>query len=431
MKKLLIFTFMLTIFGAKAQIVYDYSKGKFDTTQTFIKYGESATLIIKNINMFRHQVNISGENISYITNPPKELDTLFRMAKEEEDTAKKAGDAMNQLKTTASIEIKKDLDSLLDSCKIYFNAIDKVNSAFLYYNQLVNITKLETDNYDVLIDNLKLVDKSSNYKKDFAEFKATYQKAYNSYEKTIDKSKSDEQRKTIEEALLKIEKSYFNLLSIYTSLFLEIENIRNKIKNDASFVAKSFPIQAFGDEINYTVKIGKIGESMDNAPSFDKTVPIKGGIKTEFSVGPVFSFGKNIIDDVPMLTRNTKDSTDKISLNTSNKKMKPGIAAMMHITFRQMGSFSPALLFGVGSGFESLSTINTNFIFGFSGVLGRQTRKVYISAGYNFQQVDKLKDKYQENSSYKGITPETIVEKAFRAAPFFSVSYSIGKKTSN
>lgn len=431
MKKIFLIIFSLLLFNVKAQIVYDYSNGKYDSTQTFIKYGESATLFIKNINMFRHQVNISGKNINYISSPPKELDTLFRLAKEQEDTANKAGESMQKLKTIASNEIKRELDSLLDSCRFYFKAIDKVNSAFLYYNQLHNITKLETDNRNVIISNLKQVDESSNYKIDFSDFKATYLKAYNSYEKTIEKAKTASEKEKIEEASELIEISYYKLLNIYTSLFLEIENIRNKINNENSFIAKSFPIQAIGDEITYTVKIGKVGESMDNAPSFDKTVPIKGGIKTDFSVGPIFSFGKKIVDDVPILSRNVKDSTEKISLNTSNKKMKPGIATMMHITFRQMGSFSPALLFGIGAGFESLSTINTNFIFGFSGVLGRQTRKVFISAGYNFQQVDKLKDKYSENSSYKNISTSEVIEKVFRTAPFFSVSYSIGKKTSN
>ncbi|WP_159300715.1 hypothetical protein, partial [Klebsiella pneumoniae] len=85
--------------------------------------------------------------------------------------------------------------------------------------------------------------------------------------------------------------------------------------------------------------------------SFD--IPVKQGLKVDFSVGPAFSFGKGARDEKFFLEESGKDGMSILRERENNNPLNPGVGSFMHIYGRKGKGVAWGGLFGVGAGFQS------------------------------------------------------------------------------
>ena len=218
-------------------------------------------------------------------------------------------------------------------------------------------------------------------------------------------------------------------------LLEEVDYLYQELSNKNNFIVVAPPVQMDGDFVTYSVTITpsttRILGPNRNPMHFKFDIPASGGLKVDFSVGPVISFGKNSKDEKYFLeTIPTFPDSVKIKKQDNNNVISPGIAALMHLYFRSEKKYQLGGLFGVGAGFQSISDINLSLFTGVSLVMGKR-EKVMLSLGASWLKVDRLKNnEFNESSNYAAskISLGNITEKVFKVSGFFSVSYNLTNK---
>lgn len=433
--------FLVTLYSCLSQsqktdslktIEYDFSAGKYTSNSLQkVRYNSDASLKILNINRFKYKADIKAKTWSIVTDIPDAIKAAFQLKINSDSATKNTDKAVGLMsKIVAQSRTADDLQIALDSleieCKMYQKSIHLIQEKLAEYSLLLTLTQLDLNTQKSFLDAALPIIESILNKGVYNKFENNYNNALNAYSKAKRKASEHNKRddlKNIEDAEAILKTNYKTLEEVTASLKDGTNKINILANRSESFQIQSFPIQVDGDEVSFDVII--TDKDQTEKPTFSKSLNTFGGLRTDFSVGPLISFGKNIKDDIAYL-----DSKDSVSIKyrSENTTIKPSIMAMMHLTGRSAGSFTIGGMLGIGVGFKDLTTLNTNYTLGLSAVFGR-LQKVFVSTGIVFQQVKRQKEGVAEKVK-KGTTIDSnsFTESVYRSSPFLAVTYNIGKR---
>jgi hypothetical protein len=339
-------------------------------------------------------------------------------------------------------KLKKDIDDLLTDIEDFSDDLNKLLIEVAYINvqkiTLINLAIRDVSfakmKNDIVSDsNLKPKDPLSNFK---------------NLQQRLDalKIKINELKPKLNESKVKeVDKNYKKVNDAFKSLkqdeiltsYSQVLYLFNELQNLSNFTAKAPPVQANGDFINYEITItpSKTHElgAYKNPMTFDFDVPVKGGLKVDFSVGPIFAFGVGALDEKFYFQESDTENTGVLKRRENNNALNPGIAAMMHFYKRSGENVSWGGLFGVGAGFQTIEDINLSFYSGISLLLGKE-QKIMLNTGLAFMNVDRLKNgEFEIDSNYDSntVSIDDVTEKVFKSSFFISLSYSLASRTNN
>ena len=430
-----------------------------------VNKGNFAVFKIDNINKFLYQVTITGVNVKMETEMPNELKLLFRISDSQEkeitnnDKASKAVDDSNKglvmmeklaesvtimvdKKTQPKIDkINQDLKELIKECDKYILELDQVKKELLKLKyekiDLINLAKKDISFLDMkkAVDNLV---KPSNPVATYNNMESKYTVVLKRYETAKEDALSDKMKNTIAEALKLIEDAYEEIESEeFMNLYRDVTYLETELTTPANFYIISPPVQSKDDLINFKVSATPITTNSlapyNSKTEFSFDIPVKGGVKVDFSVGPTLSFGKGAKDELYYLEESTTIGKSYLRQRNNNNAGLPGLAVMMHVYNRGVKEAKIGGLFGVGAGFQSIEDVDLSFYLGASVILGKM-QKVMINTGVSFLKVDRLKEKeFVEGNEYttQDFDLENVVEKVFKPSFFIGLSYSLAKRVDN
>jgi hypothetical protein len=447
MKKILIVCFVCMIYKVNAQTVeYDYGNNSPNPLNNpGLNNGNFARLKISNINTYAQKISINGSLYNLNTKIPDGLKTLFQFTDDQVtnslnstnravvkmvDVANQAGDnSKNKTNDTNTKNEKDELDTLVKYCYVYHDAAQKVKDALQFEKHLeatLSDSKINTRLLMMSALRIRGIDTVAirKLKKDREKFERAYKKAKNQYTKAAiaardaqnetHESKIDDAKETIVQEYEKLEKLYDKTLS-------EIDDFYQTANSDYNYMAISNPIYLKdADEMEFEVKIAKTEAELGSAKPITPIFNIGGGTKFDYSVGPVFN---TISDDSYFL-----DSKNMLQKNNNGNAFTPGLAAMMHVTHRNIGNSSFGGMFGINTNFKEITDVNLGFLGGITAVFGRD-RKLFVSTGVSFFKVSRLKeDQFKVGTTtYTATDLPNVTEKVLKPSFFVSVSLSIAK----
>jgi hypothetical protein len=437
-----------------------------DIPKTPFDFGSMVGLKIKNINMFTHKVEVIGKSFEQKTNMPTELQAIFRQTpsetkknnttEEESKAGEKTSEAitkMEVLKNNAPPALQAKLASVVTDCKNFSAA----QAALLSSIARIKSVRLSLINLAKTSDAAQTIDLSSgNYKIDdmatinrlFDALRTTYFAVEGRYEDakmtsesitnlaasgTPARSTATSNQSMIKDASDNIEAAYeeFKIEDVIM-LMNDCETLKSELGKEKNFQFETLPIQASGDIVRLEVKIipEKVSDlgAIKHEQNIVFEVPVKGGTKFDFGVGPTFSFGNSSRSQSFYMERGTTDtSLGTLKKNKNQNLFMPAIAATIHCYKRTDKNIGWGAMFGVGAGFETISDADLTLYLGVTAVLGK-SEKLMLSAGVCGRNVDRLKtDQFKENSSYKmtGFNTNDVTQKVMLPSFFFGLSYSL------
>jgi len=465
MKKI---TLLLFLLGShlNAQIVYDFSKGQFAEKITPVKTGEFVVLKINNVNTFRYKVEIEGKSINYVTPVPSELQTLFRL-QDQVTTQQKTNDALKDIQAAqqlvqqngddvnkkfrgvsdspqTDVDKKKDelrdaLDKLVEATREYAEIAQNIASVKFKRIELINIAKQKWESFSQMDEKLGGFLSESEMRTSYNGFIAYYAKIESLFQEAESKvllvNDADIKKNvhaSLADARKKMEKGHENITEEnFLKLIGDVLLLQAALKNPENFNVVSPPIQVDGDFVYFKVKVTPVQTNdllpYESAKAFSIEVPAKGGWKSDFSVGPAISFGKNAKDELYFTQTTLKKDTLTLKSRANNNAISPAMAAMMHFYPRNGKNATFSFLFGVGAGFQTINDLNLSLYGGAGTVLGKR-QKIMVNVGLSYFRVNRLKtDQFEYNKDYPSdqLISNNAVEKVFKQSFFFSISYNI------
>lgn len=435
---------LLIFFNVRGQDM-NWENGRItfkDSANAYIRYGKFSSFKIKDINLFLYNVVIEGKRIELQTPVPTELQTLFRLPSseleatsglEEVEEAITKGMIISKIspfdKATSeqADAVKKYEEKYLEfvsKAKTVTNNIEVIKLARI---KLVNMAQKDVS-YTTMRSQLFFVtmppDPSANYRAFLSSYEAL-QKAYDEASRVDASSGLKEPMDKAKNILKAIQDES------PVSLFTDVDFLYTELDNPRNFIAVAPPVQGDGDFVNYNVSIipsrTNVLGANKNPKNFDFDIPVKGGWKTDFSVGPTFSFGDGAKDEKYYYEPTDVEGQSLLKQRDNNNVVSPGIAAMMHFYKRSGKDFSWGGMLGVGAGFQALEDADVSFYTGLSGVLGK-SQKVMLNAGISFLKVERLKEgEYTVDKIYDPtVVPiNNVTEKVFKSSFFISISYNL------
>lgn len=479
--------FLINILNAqkrKTEIVIDWQKLdksiKEETILNPVQFGTFHTFRIEGINKFLYEVTLEGKKIELETPIPTELQTLFRLNSEEladtvtdeevEETVEEVSKAEKKLNTlielktinyftqltqknnlfvpamteTEKLFVQDAIDALQEKVEDLKGFEEDVNKYLLQIKEVSNeLLKLKLARIELIILAQKDISASQMKKlvnniEEPKKIKLLHNELTNSFNKLkkdyLDflKDTEDNEKEVLNNLFKKLEESFKTLdEASLLSLYSEVNFLYTELKNENNFKVVSPPTQADGDIVNYEVTItpsqtNTLGPNR-NPITFDFDVPVKGGLKVDFSVGPIFSFGKGAKDEKYYLDVNDTPDTVILRQRDNNNSINPGIGALMHFYKRSGTNTSFGGLFGVGAGFQTIEDINLSFYTGVSLVMGKN-QKIMLNSGISFLNVERLKEsEFEIDKEYTATDFDlnNVTEKVFKPSFFLSLTYNI------
>jgi len=458
---------------------YDFATNQFKIPENNgrrgVEYGTVQPFQIININKFLYAVTISGRNVDLTTPIPTELQTLFRLSSAElanTQTSPTVSSALNTTQTqvqkiillsqeiqsknaqirafnanpvnnrkrefvaqTPQNQLERAIEQLETDSRTYLtnaqNVLNDIDNLKIARVQLINIAKTDQTAAQIAIPTRAVTIPTTainNYNLLLRSFSAV-QVAYNA---VLDLDPDEE---TLSEVTKAFEKIKSGLKTIQdeqiATIFADVTFLRSELLNDRNFTVNSPPIQADGDFINFSGTITPTDANTlaaHRSPShFTYDIPVYGGWKADFSVGPTFSFGEGAKDEKYFLAPSETDGSVILKERENNNALSPGLAAMMHVYKRSGKNFTYGGMLGVGAGFQSTDDADVSFYLGLSGIVGKR-QKIMISSGISFLKVDRLKtEEYIINEEYltNDINISDVTEKVIKGSFFISVSFNL------
>lgn len=371
---------------------------------------------------------------------------------------KKAENANSQLEMArvkleeakALVENREELDAILKDivkqCSEYLE-LSKVVATEIFElrrvrNKLVTIAQLDESFSEINGRIPEAGSPSPAIKDNYFRLKELYHKLETLYESAATAAEaanaSKVQKDRIEKSSGKIEKAD-ELIDEEALLGLlnDVDFLLAELTNKNNFIAVAPPVQMNGDFVNYTVSITPTSTralaAYRSPMEFQFDVPTRGGLKVDFSVGPVVSFGKGSRDYKYYSEPDAKNEKFKLKRLDNRNDISPSLAALMHFYPRTGRTAALGGLFGVGAGFQTISDVTLSLFTGVTYVLGKQ-QKIMLNGGLSYLRVDRLKtDQYTVGGIYdtSAVRLEDVTEKVFKASPFLSITYNLANRVEN
>jgi hypothetical protein len=455
-------------------------------------FGSFAVVEVINVNTFRYRVEISGRSVDYVTQMPSELQAIFRQPKTSGNTAQgqekvnaganqanslvneaNANAAKNALPPATQIALTTANRALLDknprndenannvlqafavqmeqadassqladlmkqiaeACQKYTSVVQKVATIKFSRAELINISKQDWPDYQSMQNSMPTELNREEMRGNFENFTRYYANIQALFNQSILLNISPEEREKIKAAKKLIDDGHQLITEDnYLKLIDDVYTLQEAMSIAKSFTVTSPPVQIEGDVVAFDIKAApvKVNDLLNHTAekSFKVEIPTKGGLKVDFSVGPVFSFGRSAKDDLYFLEPNIAKDSVTLTSRSNNNVVSPGIAAMMHAYGRTGRSAALGGCFGVGANVENFDNVKASFYLGGSAIFGKR-QKLAVSAGFSFLKVARLKETEFETRKYKidAIKLSDVTEKVFKLSGFLSVSYNLTTRT--
>lgn len=459
--------------------VIDYDDRETLTEQVIldevVRQGDLIRLQIRNINRLTHKIEFKTETRNYVTEMSPGMAAALGIKNDNKESESKdsggvektesAVESMKNLTADSkSISISAEMNTLVTKCEELLQLSKELKEIKHKRLELIELLKSDASTYQSLMDKVKSVYPSSpdistitktisDYLKSYEAAKVAYEAAESaafqkqleilsiakvsfSGNKDVDAfEKAMEQSRFMTEAKEKIQKANTDIKEGYETLEGEdvyafasdIKKLHDQLTKEENFISMSDPVKMNGDYVAFTVQVTPRDAKDKETRSFEIEIPGKGGWKTDFSLGPVFSMGSGAKDDKHYLE--AAGDSSFLRYKSNKNTLRPGLASMMHIYRRTPKDTQVGFSFGVGADFSSIDDADLSYYLGLSAILGK-VQKVYITAGMSFLKVDRSTDEYKLDMKYPTdvITAATITDKTIRGAFFFSLSYSLAKK---
>ncbi len=339
---------------------------------------------------------------------------------------------------------KEIVQSVLDKCEEFRDKTEKISQLILdmkiSQRRLIALSQEDLGFSDMAskVSNIN-ISSTALVGKEYREYMQLYKELEKLYGKAFDKAtqlllqgkdmSEEEVKKEVKKALDEIETAD-KLIQDEDLLTLveQVSQLAEGLRNPKNFTVTAPPVQMDEDVANYEVTITPIQTNTFGPhltiTNFGFDVPTRGGLKVDFSVGPVLGFGNESKDDSYFL-----DTNSKLTKFENPNAISPSLAAMMHFYGRTGRPNAWSGLMGVSANIADVTKLDFNILLGLSYVLGKN-EKVMLNAGVIFNRVNRLKTNlYQENKEYPSdLNLEEVVQKVFRPAAFFSVSYNLTRR---
>ena len=477
MKSILIL--MLLVGVSVYSQTYDFAANNFTIPENAgrkgVEFGTVQPFQIININKFLYAVTISGKNVDLTTPIPTELQTLFRLSSSElvnTQTTPTVSSAVNTTQTQvqkiallsqniqsknaqkrafnanpknrraksfvaktpetqlelALVQLETDSRTYLTNAQAVSNDIDNLKIARV---QLINIAKTDQSAAQIAVPT-RAVTVPATTLNNFSTLMRSFSAVQIDYNTVLDLSTDEEQKAEITKAFEKIKAGLKSIQDEQiATLFGDVTFLRSELLNPQNFIVNSPPIQADGDFINFSGTITPTDANTlaaHRSPShFNYDIPVYGGWKADFSVGPTFSFGSGAKDEKFFLAPSETDGNVILKERKNNNALSPGLAAMIHVYKRSGRNFTYGGMLGVGAGFQSTDDADVSFYLGLTSVVGK-SQKIMISSGISFLKVDRLKtEQYKVGDEYlsSDINLTDITEKVIKGSFFIAVSFNL------
>ncbi len=467
---------------SSSQIIYDFSKRteldikELKSQVQPVKNGNFLIFKVENVNTFRYKVELEGNNIDYVTPIPSELQTLFRLPKEEitkevqiaEDAAAQTSaqiprmegvledvqEAATQPGVAAARQqdlqnLEKTIEKLLVKCAQYGMLMQKMADIKFTRMLLINVSKQKWNKHQDLVAELPAPKTESTMKRDYLEFVKYYYEVEDLYDKAKEMAAAlNVSAAIVSSATEKIEDAYHKVENDqYLKLIEDVITLQRALENKSYFEVVSPPIQMDGDFVEFTVNITptRVNDLLpfEQATEFQMQIPGKGGWRADFSVGPTISIGSGARDHSFFLERQVNtttvgseeiptgiDSVGVLRKTLESDAVRPGVAAMLHAYPRTGKLFNVGWMLGIGAGFQSTDDVNFSLYSGPTFVVGKR-EKFMLSLGWSFHNVDRLKEEFRLGEGYpvNEIDTNNLTQKYFKSSFFLSLSYAIGSRT--
>jgi hypothetical protein len=358
------------------------------------------------------------------------------------EAAKAAADKAEKDLTAAQTEAEKidafqeAMKNLVAACEEYIEMAGKIAIIKLRKVELINLCRQDWESYAKMAENIPSPIAREDMLLYFKKFSEYYAEARALYATAFIAAVNDSDKKTVADAQQLLEEGHKKISEDdLLKLIEDVDMLQKAIENPKTFTVVSPPIQIDGDFVFLKTKAepAKAADLMNFLPAkeFPVEIPVQGGIKLDFSVGPVISIGKKAKNELYFTEAagldNTKDDTVIFRQRNNNNAISPGIAAMIHAYRRSGRNFALGGMFGVGAGFKDSAKIDFSLFFGASLIMGKR-EKLMLSAGISYLRVSRLKDiEFIPGNIYPAakIDIGNITEKVFKPSFFFSISYNI------
>lgn len=455
-------------------LIYDFSKSTFVNNGAYnarvkpyispVQFGDFFIIKIININTFKWNVVLKGNSVEYVTPMPSELQSIFRIQSSsyEEDQTKAPAlaalglNSMNKVKEQIDEktrsgpdadeqELKTAMADLVEECEEFFEIVNEIAEIKFTRSSLINLSKQEWADHRTLSTNMPAILNENEMKRIYKEFMEYYAKASAAYSKAKSAASqvngngttnlTEEELKAAKEKIGEAEQEInkaFNLFANddYLKLIEDILSLQTALENPKNFEVSSAPIQADGDYIEFFAEINpvKVNSLLPIAFSknFPVTIPVRGGLKVDFGVGPFGSFGSGSRDELYYGKEVSGEDSVTLQTNSNKNAITPGISAMMYFGARTGKLSRLACAFGVGAGFKSTEDVNFSLFLGPGLVMGKRER-VMISAGLSYHKVERINsNQYSVGGKYpSSLDINDVTSPVFRPSFFVSMVYNL------
>lgn len=388
------------------------------------------------------------EDLDELTVQPDSLKENSKISQLNQTINELKGEIENQKKNIAELNKVIDNEYLKKTTEIHINgrivseAFEQLENSKVIKNKLIRITLTDGLDYKMAIDRITQLSNEYPYILKPEKLLSSYQTSYNIFKTSLqlysinaavithfnnDDTKLKESTTALSTEIEDIKKKVDKY--DYTKLFEEINQLITELRNENNYFIASDPVQAKKDIINYNVKITprKGVESLTALENrnFNIEIPIKGGVKIDFSTGLFIT--TNLQDRKYTKTVVPTDTLQTIiTENKNNSLAQLSLGALMHISPRWTGNFKPGFTFGLGLNSSNLS--NAQIFIGGSAMFGSNERFI-VSTGVSLANVDYLNGKYSLDTPTKNSTIDnSLTEKSLRAGWFISFTYNLTNK---
>jgi|JI6StandDraft_1071083.scaffolds.fasta_scaffold19372_1 hypothetical protein len=469
-------------------------KDKSEITETknkYVKFGETVNFTIKNVNTQLYTVTIDGENITY----KSEISAAFKIftaatTVDETEASVSVVDTINRT-NGANFAPNEDENRIVIVANKYIgkynafkNKVKNLEDLKTIYLQLQSFSQSEIDATNTteyiksksktIIQKFRndenIFDQISVLKTAIDDAKMEEEEAYNNLPK-IDATRKEKLQKQVA-AVMNNAKSLADINALnkinpeddddvqllkrasdlhqkaaslnqqvndfdYTALGKQVIKLYASIKNSTNYEVSSAPIQADGDDIEFTFKVAPKTNLDFASPTKEikKTylkIWVKGGCQFKFGVGlgmntiGLFnsSFTLNTRDSIVDTITGSKVGQVLISRDKNRDWFIPNGVAYAHFLSRVARFVSVGGSVGVNVDFKDVKS--SGFNIGFTTAFGNKY-SVAFTVGASFGSVEKLNGKYETNKLYKQaeVDATALTKTAFRCGLFFGLSLNL------
>jgi hypothetical protein len=395
---------------ASNKIIYNPCDNTYEITslgkpQNFLQYrrhkngsNNGVLFLIKDFNINRYDITLTNEFQNNSADQPDIFKTVF-------DIVANGLKVQSEGKTAPLILELAKINKLNTDLKAYFASVPDCNASATdkAKDQILKVVKISfVTGDDYAIDTKYQGYKADNIKKGQAGGKTFDEDAFNAGIKN--------DYNIIPDTLVNQTK---RLLQMLINTKYEYRYYVPQIQN--------------ADAITFTVNVkpkSGLGGTV-NVVNQQIMVPIRGGLKVDFTTGVYYSTIRN---EAYTLKANA-DSSHLLIVPEGGTKGTIGITGLMHV-YSRLGSVTPSFVLGAGKTLD----LNYSLLTGI-GVLFGTDNKFAISGGANFSNIKALSNKYLNDDGTKIPLSKSVTDistyNVTRRAWFISFTYSLGltKKT--